>query len=198
MPVRTSRLPSNMARLTASSERAYFYITLVAVVVVFATLSLANRSRTGRAWQALHDERDPVVTTSMRVVRERVAARLVDAACTTTRQLGDELGLGRAAVAIVVRDGANGPQMLQISLDGRRLVASVVSNVLRSRLLMPTRRDSSRSARSSSVSSCTSISTSMPYARAAAVAQQHRETEEEDHQDVACQMSQTHGVPPLP
>jgi branched-chain amino acid transport system permease protein len=42
--------------LTASSERAYFYITLVAVVVVFAALSLANRSRTGRAWRALHDD----------------------------------------------------------------------------------------------------------------------------------------------
>jgi ABC-type branched-subunit amino acid transport system permease subunit len=42
--------------LTASSERAYFYVTLVAVVVVFAALSLANRSRTGRAWRALHDD----------------------------------------------------------------------------------------------------------------------------------------------
>jgi branched-chain amino acid transport system permease protein len=42
--------------LTASSERAYFYVTLVAVIVVFATLSLANRSRTGRAWRALHDD----------------------------------------------------------------------------------------------------------------------------------------------
>jgi len=41
---------------TASSERAYFYVTLVAVVVVFAALSLANRSRTGRAWRALHDD----------------------------------------------------------------------------------------------------------------------------------------------
>ena len=61
------------------------------------------------------DERDRVVTTSMRVVRERVAARLVDAACTTTRQLGDELGRGRAAVAIVVRDdGTKGPQVLLI------------------------------------------------------------------------------------
>jgi ABC-type branched-subunit amino acid transport system permease subunit len=42
--------------LEASSERAYFYITLVAVVVVFAALTLANRSRTGRAWRALNDD----------------------------------------------------------------------------------------------------------------------------------------------
>jgi branched-chain amino acid transport system permease protein len=41
---------------TASSERAYFYVTLAAVVVVFAALSLVNRSRTGRAWRALHDD----------------------------------------------------------------------------------------------------------------------------------------------
>ena len=41
---------------TASSERAYFYVTLTAVVVVFAALSLVNRSRTGRAWRALHDD----------------------------------------------------------------------------------------------------------------------------------------------
>jgi branched-chain amino acid transport system permease protein len=42
--------------LEASSERAYFYITLTAVVVVFAALTLANRSRTGRAWRALNDD----------------------------------------------------------------------------------------------------------------------------------------------
>ncbi|MCI0632957.1 MAG: branched-chain amino acid ABC transporter permease, partial [Actinobacteria bacterium] len=42
--------------LTATSERAYFYITLVAVVVVFIGLTLANRSRTGRAWRALNDD----------------------------------------------------------------------------------------------------------------------------------------------
>jgi branched-chain amino acid transport system permease protein len=41
---------------TASSERAYFYITLVSVAAVFAGLSLANRSRTGRAWRALNDD----------------------------------------------------------------------------------------------------------------------------------------------
>jgi 8-oxo-dGTP pyrophosphatase MutT (NUDIX family) len=60
------------------------------------------------------DERNPAVTTSMRVVRERVAARLVDAAHTTTRELVDEPGQGRAAVAIVVRDGTDGPQVLLI------------------------------------------------------------------------------------
>ena len=42
--------------LTASSERAYFYVTLSAVVIVFAALSLVDRSRTGRAWRALHDD----------------------------------------------------------------------------------------------------------------------------------------------
>jgi 8-oxo-dGTP pyrophosphatase MutT (NUDIX family) len=60
------------------------------------------------------DERNPAVITSMRVVRERVAARLVDAAHTTTRELVDEPGQGRAAVAIVVRDGTDGPQVLLI------------------------------------------------------------------------------------
>ena len=42
--------------LEASSERAYFYIALTAVVLVFAALTLANRSRTGRAWRALNDD----------------------------------------------------------------------------------------------------------------------------------------------
>ena len=60
------------------------------------------------------DERNPVVTTSMRVIRERVTARLVDAAYTTTGELVDEPGQGRAAVAIVVRDGTDGPQVLLI------------------------------------------------------------------------------------
>lgn len=49
--------------LTASSEHAYYYVTLGAVVVVFAALSLANRSRTGRAWRALHD--DPLAAQAM-------------------------------------------------------------------------------------------------------------------------------------
>lgn len=42
--------------LSASSERAYYYITLAAVAIVFVGLALANRSRTGRAWRALHDD----------------------------------------------------------------------------------------------------------------------------------------------
>ena len=50
---------------TASSERAYFYVTLTAVVIVFAALSLVNRSRTGRAWRALHD--DPLAAQAMSV-----------------------------------------------------------------------------------------------------------------------------------
>ena len=49
----------------------------------------------------------------------------------------------------------------------RSLVASVVSKVLRSRLLMPIRRDFSLSARSSSSALWTSSSTSMPSAKAA-------------------------------
>src|SRR5262249_22598021 len=40
----------------ATSERAYFYITLIAVIVVFVALTPANRSRPGRAWRALHDD----------------------------------------------------------------------------------------------------------------------------------------------
>ena len=41
---------------TATSERAYYYIALAAVVLVFAALSLAERSRTGRGWRALNDD----------------------------------------------------------------------------------------------------------------------------------------------
>jgi 8-oxo-dGTP pyrophosphatase MutT (NUDIX family) len=60
------------------------------------------------------NEREPVVVTSMRVVRERVTARLVDAAYTTTKELVDGPGQGRAAVAIVVREATDGPQVLLI------------------------------------------------------------------------------------
>ena len=51
--------------LSASSERAYYYITLTAVAIVFVVLTLANRSRTGRAWRALHD--DPLAAQAMSV-----------------------------------------------------------------------------------------------------------------------------------
>src|SRR5262245_45539810 len=60
------------------------------------------------------DERGPDVIRSMRVVRERVTERLVDAAYTTTRELVDGPRHGRAAVAIVIREAANGPQVLLI------------------------------------------------------------------------------------
>ena len=60
------------------------------------------------------DERDPVAITSMRVVRERVTTRLVDAAYTATKELADGPGQGRAAVAIIVREGTDGPQVLLI------------------------------------------------------------------------------------
>jgi len=58
--------------------------------------------------------RDPVVTWSMRVVRERVAAHLVDAAATTTSELVERPGHGRAAVAIVIREAQEGLQVLLI------------------------------------------------------------------------------------
>ena len=60
------------------------------------------------------DERGAAVITSMRVVRERVTERLVDAAYTTTRELVDGPRQGRAAVAIVIRETTEGPQVLLI------------------------------------------------------------------------------------
>jgi 8-oxo-dGTP pyrophosphatase MutT (NUDIX family) len=51
---------------------------------------------------------------TMRVIRERVAARVIDAAHTTTEALVDAPAPGRAAVAIVVREGTDGPQVLLI------------------------------------------------------------------------------------
>lgn len=56
--------------LTASSERAYFYVTLVAVALVFTALYLANRSRTGRAWRALND--DPLAAQVMSIPISRL------------------------------------------------------------------------------------------------------------------------------
>jgi branched-chain amino acid transport system permease protein len=60
--------------LTASSDRAYFYVTLVAVVVVFAALSLLDRSRTGRAWRALHDDSLAAQAMSMPINRLKLFA----------------------------------------------------------------------------------------------------------------------------
>jgi 8-oxo-dGTP pyrophosphatase MutT (NUDIX family) len=59
-------------------------------------------------------KRDHVPVTSMRVIRERVAARVIDAALTTTEELAGAPVRGRAAVAIVVRDTAEGTQVLLI------------------------------------------------------------------------------------
>jgi branched-chain amino acid transport system permease protein len=66
--------------LHASSERAFFYITLSAVVVVFAALTLANRSRTGRAWRALNDDTLAAQAMSMPVNWLKLLAVAVGAA----------------------------------------------------------------------------------------------------------------------
>jgi branched-chain amino acid transport system permease protein len=66
--------------LTASSERAYFYVTLTAVVIVFAALSLLSRSRTGRAWRALHDDSLAAQAMSMPINRLKLMAVAVGAA----------------------------------------------------------------------------------------------------------------------
>lgn len=58
--------------------------------------------------------RDHVPITSMRIIRERVAARVIDAAHTTTEELAGAPVRGRAAVAIVVRDTTEGTQVLLI------------------------------------------------------------------------------------
>jgi 8-oxo-dGTP pyrophosphatase MutT (NUDIX family) len=60
------------------------------------------------------DGPDHVAITSIPVIRERIAARVIDAAHTTTAELAKERAAGRAAVAIVVRDGTDGPQILLI------------------------------------------------------------------------------------
>lgn len=60
------------------------------------------------------DGRDHVSVASMRVIRERVAARVIDAAHTTTAELTGTPAGGRAAVAVVVRDATDGPQILLI------------------------------------------------------------------------------------
>ena len=53
--------------VTALTDHAYFYITLIAVALVFAGLHFANRSRTGRAWRALNDDPLAAQVMSMRI-----------------------------------------------------------------------------------------------------------------------------------
>ena len=74
------RRPLPALRPHGSSEHAYYYVTLAAVVVVFAALSLANRSRTGRAWRALHDDSLAAQAMSMPVNRLKLMAVGVGAA----------------------------------------------------------------------------------------------------------------------
>ena len=60
------------------------------------------------------DTRAHVSLTSMSVIRERVNAKLLDAAHTTTAELFEGRTPSRAAVAIVLREMADGPQVLLI------------------------------------------------------------------------------------
>ncbi len=66
--------------VAASSERAYYYIALIAVTAVFAALFLANRSRTGRAWRALNDDALAAQAMSMPINRLKLMAVGVGAA----------------------------------------------------------------------------------------------------------------------
>jgi branched-chain amino acid transport system permease protein len=52
---------------TAITDHAYYYVTLGAVVLVFAGLHFANNSRTGRAWRALNDDALAAQVMSMRI-----------------------------------------------------------------------------------------------------------------------------------
>ena len=57
----------NAFGVTALTDHAYFYITLIAVVLVYAGLHFANQSRTGRAWRALNDDSLAAQVMSMRI-----------------------------------------------------------------------------------------------------------------------------------
>jgi 8-oxo-dGTP pyrophosphatase MutT (NUDIX family) len=57
---------------------------------------------------------DQVALTSVGAIRDRMAASVVDAAHTTTESLSEGSRPGRAAVAIVLRDVEDGPQVLLI------------------------------------------------------------------------------------
>jgi 8-oxo-dGTP pyrophosphatase MutT (NUDIX family) len=61
------------------------------------------------------EARETVAPTSLEVIRTRIAARLADAALTTTVELAQEPAPnGRAAVAIVLREVHSGPEVLLI------------------------------------------------------------------------------------
>jgi branched-chain amino acid transport system permease protein len=57
----------NAFGVTALTDHAYFYITLISVVLVYAGLHFANQSRTGRAWRALNDDSLAAQVMSMRI-----------------------------------------------------------------------------------------------------------------------------------
>lgn len=59
-------------------------------------------------------QREHVATTSMRVIRDRVGATLTDAARTTAADLYEAAPQSRAAVAIVLREVTEQPQVLLI------------------------------------------------------------------------------------
>jgi 8-oxo-dGTP pyrophosphatase MutT (NUDIX family) len=60
------------------------------------------------------DAREHISLASMAVIRERVAANVVDAALTALSARTETDQAGRAAVALVLRDTAEGPQILLI------------------------------------------------------------------------------------
>jgi 8-oxo-dGTP pyrophosphatase MutT (NUDIX family) len=60
------------------------------------------------------EARETVSTTSMGVIRSRLAATVADAALTTTAELAEPATNGRAAVAIVLRELSAGPEVLLI------------------------------------------------------------------------------------
>lgn len=60
------------------------------------------------------EARETVSLTSMAVIRTRIAAKIADAALSTTAELSQPAPKGRAAVAIVLRDVLHGPEILLI------------------------------------------------------------------------------------
>ena len=60
------------------------------------------------------EARETVTQTSMSVIRTRIAAKIADAALSTTAELSQPAPKGRAAVAIVLREVLAGPEILLI------------------------------------------------------------------------------------